>query len=183
MRCFIGIPLNSNIKNKIQKVQGALTRTGANIKMVEEENLHMTVKFLGDVNDPQINDIDNVKNILNKYHPFEIEIGSMGAFPSLDYIRVIWVGVTKGHKRIKKLIENVNTQLEKMGFQKEKNKITPHITIGRMKSGKNKNDVKNIIKKHNKTTFGNLNIDELLLYQSKLSRSGPMYKIIKKYEI
>lgn len=183
MRSFIGIPINNEIKEKISKIQEKFNGTGADIKFVEKENLHLTVKFLGDIKEERISDIDNIKGVIDDYQNFEINIENVGTFPSIDFIKVIWVGANNKDGKLLNLLQDVNDKLEALGFREQKNDIVPHITIGRMKSGKNKQKVKNAIQDNENIYFGKQTIDEMRLYKSELNEDSPIYETIKKYKI
>lgn len=180
MRTFIAIDLSEENKTALTKLQDELKQTQADVKWVEPENIHLTLKFLGEVTDEYVG---KVKEALDKaaagFRPFEISLSDIGAFPKLDYPRVIWVGVEKGKKETEELAAKIEEELGKLGFSKEDRPFAAHLTIGRVRTGKNKEILKEKIQ-NNKgrpqwAAPTSQLISNVILYQSKLTPSGPIY--------
>ncbi|MFP4045985.1 MAG: RNA 2',3'-cyclic phosphodiesterase [Candidatus Aenigmatarchaeota archaeon] len=183
MRCFLGVQLNENLLPNVKSIKDEIAETGGDIKLVEDENLHYTIKFLGDIREKDLEKIDKIEQEITDIDPFEIEIKDMGAFPTRDYIKVIWLGVGKGYDRFKKLMTRINDKLESLGFREEKNDLVPHMTIGRVKSGKNKEEIKHKIGNLEDKTIGRMRVERITLFQSNLTPGGPIYEKVKEYKL
>jgi len=184
MRTFIAIDLNEENKAALTKLQDELKQTKADVKWVEPENTHLTLKFLGEISEKQA---DQIKQVLDKISsdckPFELSLSDIGAFPELDYPRVIWVGIEKGKKEVEEAAKKIEEELGKLGFANEERPFAAHLTIGRVRSRKNIQALKEVCQLAslpvNKSKPANRPTDELVnsitLYQSKLTPSGPIY--------
>ncbi len=174
MRCFIAIELEKDIINKIEDLKSEFNMDG--IKLVEKENLHITVKFLGEIDD---NTLEKIKMLDLPIEPIESRVGHVGVFPSEDYIRVIWIGASN----LIELFKNIDRLLSELGF-KEENEYIPHITIGRVKFLRNKNDkklLKDKIKKYKNVELGTFKVKNIVLMKSLLTNQGPKYFTIKRW--
>ncbi len=174
MRAFLGIPISDELKPKILNIQKRFSNF--DIKFVEPENLHFNLKFFKEIGEQEV---EKLKQILQetseKFEPFEIEIKGIGAFPSKNYIRVIWLGVKEGYNIIKILAETVQESIEVLGFLKE-GKYIPHLTLGRVRSVRNKNELIALVEELRDKEIGRMKIDTIKLFKSKLSPSGPVYE-------
>jgi len=182
IRAFIAIELNKQIKNRLSNIQDELKRTNADVKWVEPENIHLTLKFLGNIEEKKIEEIKRIlEKISQKYARFLIELSTIGCFPKIDYPKVIWVGIEKGKLELSEIFSELEDELKKIGFEKEKRGFSAHITIGRMRS--NLNRIRLVEEIKNKKDFPRLNslVDRIILFKSNLTSKGPIYEII--YEI
>ncbi|WP_423792575.1 RNA 2',3'-cyclic phosphodiesterase [Methanocaldococcus indicus] len=174
MRVFLAIDIPKDIKNKIYELQKDFKIKG--IKLVEKENLHITVKFLGEVDDNTLNKILNLNLEIPKT---KIELKGLGTFPNENYIRVIWIGVYgEGLINIFKEIDN---KLNTLGFEKERSYV-PHLTLGRVKFIENKKLLKEKINKNKDIFIGEFETNSIKLYKSTLTPTGPIYEVIKEWK-
>ena len=184
MRAFIAIELPKEIKEALAKLQELLKKTGADVKWVEPQNIHLTLKFLGEINETQFDKIITaLTETAQNFAPFDIRISSLGAFPKIIYPRVIWVGVDKGDNESGKIASWLE---EKIGIPKETRDFSSHITIGRVRSPKNKADlIKDM--ENLKDYFGRINtefkVTKISLFKSSLSPKGPTYEILKEVNL
>ncbi|MCD6477649.1 MAG: RNA 2',3'-cyclic phosphodiesterase [Candidatus Aenigmarchaeota archaeon] len=178
MRVFIGIPIPEEIRNKIKEIEKEFKIKG--IKIVEPENLHWTVKFLGELND---NELEKTKSIMDglNFNPVKIEVRGINVFPNLSYIRTIWIGVGEGLKKFKDELEKVNNKFSGIG-KKNSNEIIPHLTIGRVKFLSDKEKLIKLMKKYEEIKIGEMITTPLVLYESILTPKGPIYKKLKVKE-
>jgi len=180
-RGFIAIDVkaSSEISNIINEFKKSVT----NIKLVEPKNIHITLKFLGDTDENLISKIKGIiEESVEDINPFEIKIKDTGVFPNENYIKVIWIGI-KNHEQIAEIAKKIDDQLSKIGFKKEKRKFSPHITIGRVKSGKDKEKILQILNKYKNVDFIDLKIDSIKLKKSELNPKGPIYTTLKEIKI
>jgi len=173
MRLFLAVDIPKDIKEEIYKFQKQFKLKG--IKLVEKENLHITVKFLGDV------DEETFKKILDmdlSIPPLKIKLKNLGVFPNPNYIRVIWIGVE--NKDLVRIFKDIDEKLATLGFKREKDYV-PHLTIGRVKFIDDKRLLKDRVEKWKDIDFGEFEVSKITLYESTLTPSGPIYKVIKEW--
>ena len=180
MRTFISIELKGGIKKKIGRAIKELKDAGANVKWVEPGNLHVTLKFLGEVPDKDIeNLIALVSAAVKSSLSFKAEFMGTGSFPAGRHPRVIWIGTTKGGEEQSALASKLEDGLCSAGFEREARKFKSHITIGRVRESGN---LARVLKKLNELKcepFGGMIVDHINIMKSKLSPKGPTYEIVK----
>jgi len=183
MRCFISIELPEEIKKELAKAEKDLQKiaeeTKAKLRIVKPENLHITIKFLGEISDDKINKIkDALKTI--KFDSFKVKLNSFGIFPSQNYIRVVWVDILPKEKIIE-LEQKIISILVGQGFKKEHNFET-HITLARIKviSSEEKENFVKAIKKI-KIEPLEFEINNFVLEKSILTPEGPIYEDIATF--
>ncbi len=178
MRTFIAIEISEEIRNGLAQIQSHLRYSGADVKWVEEQNIHITMKFLGEVSEEKSEKIKNIlAKIASETEPFEITIRDIGAFPKIEYPRVIWAGIDKGANELKELAQKTDDALSRLGFEKERRPFAAHLTIGRVRNlSKNKAALKEKIEALNlKPLTLNQCISSVILFQSTLTPKGPIY--------
>jgi 2'-5' RNA ligase len=174
MRAFLGIEVPDELKKKILNIQNKFSKF--DIKFVEPENLHFNLKFFGEIGDEEIEKIRHtLGEISEKFEPFEIEIKGIGAFPNENYIRVIWLGVKEGYNIITSLADNIQDSIEPLGFLKQ-GRFVPHLTLGRVRTARNKEDLRSLIEELKDVEIGRMKVDTIILFKSKLSPKGPIYE-------
>ena len=138
IRSFLAIELDQELVPKILDVQKEFKKTNTNIKYVPSENMHFTLKFFGNIDLDMVEDIsDAVNKVIKNYSSFDLNIKKCGCFPNMNVIKVLWLGLDEGSPIIN-LQKDLDKEFQKLGFKKERNFIS-HLTIGRVKSPKNKN--------------------------------------------
>lgn len=178
MRAFISADIGALLG--IVNVLDELKNTDADLKIVEPENVHLTLKFLGDIDEKMIDRIagameESVKDV----YPFKIKLMGVGAFPSMNYMRVVWIGLKEAEK-LGVIAERLENNLLVLGFRKEKRRFSPHVTVGRTKSQKNKDVLQNFLKKNVDNDFGELDVKCIRLKKSVLTPKGPLYSTVKE---
>lgn len=135
IRAFICIEVPRSIKERIEVLQHSLKRNDAQISWVKPSNIHLTIKFLGDVPTSRIEAVRRaVERASQPVSQFEIEIGGTGCFPSPRSPRVLWVGLSHLPDELKRLNANVENELAREGFPREQKRFSPHLTIGRVRN-------------------------------------------------
>jgi len=183
IRSFIAIELDAHVRDTLTDVQTTLRRSGAHVKWVKAENIHLTLKFLGDVDEKKISLIkDTLRPPLEKISPFEIQISTPGAFPNMNRPRAIWVGISQGNEVIKTIVQDMEDSLGRVGFKKETRPFASHITIGRVRSFKN---IHQLAKAISETTLTPLqqSINHITLFKSTLTSSGPIYEALHTWPL
>ena len=175
IRCFIAVEIQDDtVISKIREIQNFLASTDADVKLVEPENIHLTLKFLGDVDESRL---EYVKNIVKdeNVEPFVMNLHGIGVFPNLRRPRIIWVGISNGVESLAGIFLKLESILFKQGFPKENRVFNPHITIGRVRSNRNLNLFGKTISEYANTPFGEIVVNSIILKKSVLSSRGPIY--------
>ena len=181
MRAFVAFDLaNDSVVNRIAAAQKMIIQTNADVKLVEPKNIHITVRFLGEIAPDMADKVyEAMKNI--KYTPFNIQLTGMGVFPTVNYPRVVWAGITDGAQQLTSIFEQLEIQLHDLGFKPEPEGFKPHLTIARVRSGANKQRLVDLVQRQDNYDFGNIRGDCLRLKKSILSPKGPTYTTLKEY--
>lgn len=175
MRSFIAVDLQKDLIPKVVDVQSQITE--GKIKFVEPENLHFTLKFLGEITEEKAHTvITKLKEICTAFTPFSVLLKGAGAFPSVNYMKVIWIGVES--EEFYTLSTLVDSGMAKLGFRQERN-ITPHLTVGRVKAPGNKTRLKEQVQALQDVDIGEMTVASVKLKKSELTRKGPIYTDIE----
>jgi 2'-5' RNA ligase len=181
MRAFIAIELDKVLRDELATLQAKLKPCGADVKWAEPHNIHLTLKFLGEVPEEKI---ETIKKTLDttaaNNNTFNISLSGLGAFPNLNSPRVLWVGIKEGSNESVKLANEIEAQLAKLGFSNEERPFSAHLTLGRMRSPKGRERLKEIIENINKnlvtsTPLHQSPVKDITLFQSTLTPKGPIY--------
>ena len=179
MRCFIAIELPEAVKSTLSGIEEELKKSKADVRWVKPDNVHLTLKFFGNIEDKKTEKIIEImENICNQYAPFTIEIKGMGTFPNIKSPRVLWVGI-EGNDTLKTLQKEIENKMESIGFEREDRAFTAHLTLGRFRSSIEKEGLLKAVKLHEKDTFvGSINVQSLSLIRSDLHPEGARYSKI-----
>jgi 2'-5' RNA ligase len=177
-RAFISVDLEP--QPKLIEFWESLKGTNAPLKLVNLDIIHMTLKFLGDTDEAKIDDIERIMSAsIENIEPFEVEIKRTGAFPNLNYMKVVWVGL-EGAELLISISKTLDQGLSKIGFKREKRGFRPHVTVARVKGPRNKDVLADVINNYKDVSFGVKRVDGIRLKKSVLSREGPTYSTIKE---
>ena len=184
-RIFIAVELSTVVQGKLKKAQNMLRDCSLNIKWVEKENFHITLKFLGDLSKTQIIEVkDELEEISKKSLPFEISINGLGAFPDIEYPKVIWAGVEKNQNQLINLHQAIERRMINLGFKEESHDYTPHITLGRVrKKEKNYELISEKIKRFPFKINAHHLVDGITVMKSELTPEGPIYSPVAEFEL
>jgi RNA 2',3'-cyclic 3'-phosphodiesterase len=181
IRSFVSIDLeDERILSQVESIMSSLLSLGGDLKPVERENIHLTLKFLGNVSASKL---EEVKSALAQatFPPFSLEIRGSGAFPNLKRMNVIWVGVGEGWSQVELIFEQTEKLLHQLGFSRETRPFSPHITVARVKSGRKRDEIAAFLSHLADESFGTFQVESVRLKQSVLSPSGPKYSTL--YEV
>lgn len=183
IRTFIALEIEEKIKEKIIQIQDKINQSNClKAKWVPKDNLHLTLKFLGDTKVKDIKDIkDKIKETV-EIQPINCTVDEAGAFPSEESPRVVWVGIGEGKNQITNLAIKLEESLALLGFKKEKREFKTHITICRTKQIINPQRLKDILREIN-DNFQPLKFsaNKITFFESKLTPHGSIYTVLSDY--
>ncbi len=184
MRIFIAVELPDEVKKNIVELVSELKEVGSGVKWVEEKNLHITLKFLGWVEDRKV---DHVVELATKAAggtgSFKAKFEGTGTFPSGKNPRVVWVGMGEGGEKLKKLADSLEESLSNAGYRSEEKEFSSHVTIGRVKEKKGVEKLKEKMADFKDPKFGEAIIDHIDIMKSTLTPKGPIYERIKEVKL
>ena len=172
IRTFIAVELPDDIKQEIGDFISQLRPQIRGVRWVEPLNLHLTMKFLGNVEEDSINKIVNgVSEVAQHHSHFIIQMENFGAFPGMKRPRVLWIGVKNGLNELSQLAASVENKMVKLGFELESRKFSPHLTVGRVRRGKR------VYIPQDVPSFGPVEFDvtTVTVMKSTLTPEGPIY--------
>ena len=179
--CAVKIPALEAIEEGIADFREVLS--GERIKWVHPENLHLTLKFFGDTpetKEPEI--INALTEAVEKSDPFSVIIQGCGTFGKPGMPRVIWLGFDEAGP-LENLYHEVNKQLEPLGYKPDKPTFIPHLTIGRIKQIRHTEPLDDMIEEYRDFRFGKVTMESLILFESILKPQGPIYKVVKSFDL
>jgi 2'-5' RNA ligase len=182
IRTFIAIEIPETVQQKIAKAQQELKAFNERISWTKPGNIHLTLKFLGSVEEDKIAAIaEAVNQVAEKIPPSKFRVKNLGAFPNLRRARVIWVGIELDSPYLSQLAEGMDAALAELGFPKEKRKFSPHLTIGRVKA-KTSDEFQQALQR---TPFegGEVTVEEVIVMKSDLKPTGAIYTPLRKIKL
>ena len=175
IRTFVAIEIPSEIQEKINELQIKLKPLAGGISWVRSQNIHLTLKFLGEIDQNLLGSvISTVTQAAEGFTPFQIKILGAGFFPNAQRPRVIWVGCEETSHRLLRLQTTLENSLATIGFEKEKRKFSPHLTIGRVKYFKNIAAVVSAVKDLD-FNAGEFDVRRIVVMRSQLHPGGSIY--------
>ena len=181
-RVFIAVDVEKEIKEYLkQLIEEIKAFDIPNIRLVKAKNIHITLKFLGEVEDDRVQDIiEALTGIDNRFERDFSRITDIGVFPNMKKPHVLWLGIDDGKEQFSKIAEFVNNSLSVYGFTKSKRPFSPHLTLGRFK-----NPVTNLhsYMKELKIPDLKFGINRITVYESQLFQTGPVYTGIKHFNL
>lgn len=184
IRSFIAVEIDPPKKQKLSALISNLKTSEAGVKWVNESQMHLTLKFLGDIKEEKVREIsDTLKSVADTSSAFSIRLSSIGAFPNMHKPRVIWIDIDKGKEELKLLAGQIENELEKSGFTREKRGFKAHLTLGRVKSLKNISNLIGLIKKTEISLHDEIEIKEIILFRSTLKPTGAIYTPISRFNL
>ncbi len=184
MRAFIAVNLSEELRRQLAEAQDGLRRSGADVKWVRPEGIHITLKFLGWVEDDRVLQVgDAVAAAVSGARAFRLGLEGMGSFPSAAAPRVIWVGVKEGAQQLADLARRVEDALEPLGFAREERPFSPHVTIGRCRSPRGRQELVKLVEQEHERRFGEMEVVRVELMRSDLHPAGPTYTTQREFAL
>lgn len=178
IRVFIAIDISPT--PQIIQFSQSIVKTGADVKLVELENIHITMKFLGDTDEKYIDDIEHIiKKSVASTKPFTVTLKGTGVFPNQNYLKVIWIGIING-RELETIAEHIDVGCHSLGFKKENRGFSSHLTIGRVKTARQKQQLLEVIKNYADVTFSTTTVNSIKIKKSELTSKGPIYTTLRE---
>jgi RNA 2',3'-cyclic 3'-phosphodiesterase len=178
MRVFIAVDVPNEIRKALGDVQRALRPLTNSTRWVVPESIHITLRFLGEIPDKRLDEIDAALTGLT-WKPFTITVHGVGFFPGTRSPRVFWAGMEA--PTMKGLAEQLDTRMERLGFEKEKRAFRPHLTMARAKGTRIDSSLVTAAAKYEEHDFGSFAVDRIFLFKSTLKPSGAVHEKLKEY--
>ena len=184
IRSFLAIELSEAIRKRIEEIQKDLRSSNSDVRWVSPEKIHLTLKFFGNIEEPQVDAIaKSIELLVGGTQPFSLEVKGMGAFPNIKNPRVLWMGLIDEKQILIPLQKQLESTFETIGFQVEDRPFRPHLTLGRMNSGRGKDELIGRIQKYKEERFGDLEVRRLVLFKSDLRPTGPIYTPLRQIKL
>jgi len=181
IRSFIAIVLPEEVKKALAGLVQELKPIFPKISWVKPENMHLTLKFLGNIQEQQIGQI---KQVMSKsctgISPFSLQGHALGVFPTVNRARVIWSGLSGDITWLEKLYLNLEAGLAQIGFSKEKRPFHPHLTLGRIKIGAKPKLILEALHQHQTFSTPSFTVKEIVLFKSELNPKGAKYTALER---
>jgi len=180
MRTFIAIEIPSEIKSALAALQNELRRAGAEVSWTKPENIHLTLKFLGEVDERRIGEVEKVcVDSAAEFPSFALSLGATGVFPNSRQPRVLWAGLSGDVEKTDEMRRRLDERLALIGFGREEKGFQPHLTIGRMKSNRKSRELLALTDSHPLPALSFV-VSEIVLMKSELHPAGARYTPLAK---
>ncbi|MFA5795292.1 MAG: RNA 2',3'-cyclic phosphodiesterase [Candidatus Brocadiia bacterium] len=193
MRLFVAITLDESVRQALIKAQAELRQSGVDARWVEPVNIHLTMRFLGEVPESMVSKLaETLVKACSGHRAFSMEIVGLGAFPpacashadrNVSRPRVVWAGCRELKPVLPALYRDIETGILGMGLPGDDKTFLAHITLGRVKSGKNVDKLATVINSNNSKSFGIQAVSGVTLFESKLTPDGPIYREVEKFKL
>lgn len=184
-RTFIAIALSRSIRDRLIALQEGLAAAAPDVKWVEPENMHVTLLFLGEVDDRELPAVCRAsQDALVAYPAFTLSVAGAGCFPNARRPRILWVGIGQGAREVVAVHDALEGPLLDLGcYRREERKYTPHITLGRRRSEGPADALSRVLAKQQAWQGGEETVCEIHVMGSELTRDGPHYTILSRAKL
>ena len=184
IRSFLAIELPRAILKKIEEVQGDLKSSRADVRWVSPDRIHLTLKFLGNIDESTIDPVaKSTEGLTHALSPFSLKVRGLGAFPHLKNPRVIWVGLVDEEEVLTSFQKELEKELEKIGLEPEGRSFHSHLTLGRVKSSRGRDELVERMERHREEEFGDFQVERVILFKSDLRPAGPIYTPLRELRL
>jgi RNA 2',3'-cyclic 3'-phosphodiesterase len=181
-RIFVAVDLSAEARQRVSEYINDLKREFSDVRVGWEksEKLHLTLKFLGAIDERTLTELEQgVRKTAAARHSFKLRIKDTGVFPNKKRARILWLGIEFEDESLSELKESLEQETERIGFEREKRRFHPHLTIGRLREPQRSTQLveKHLEKKYEPVEFG---VSEIVIYESELQPTGSIYKVVSK---
>jgi 2'-5' RNA ligase len=175
-RGFIAIDVEAT--KAIEEFLWGIRESQADVKVVEVENIHVTLHFLGDVEMGKLDGITKMMdNAVEDANSFDMKLMGSGVFPNRSYVRVVWIGL-EVEPVLEKVVDSLEKGLLELGFKPDRRKFSPHLTVARVRSAWKKDALMKVVDQFHDREFGVQKVKGVQLMQSELTKEGPIYTML-----
>jgi 2'-5' RNA ligase len=183
LRCFVAVEASPEVRGRAQALVRQLKAADADVKWIEPDHMHWTLKFLGAVPERDVPEVCyTVTAALRSQEAFEFHARQTGVFPHLGRPRTLWLGGGNGTSQMVALAGVVEDALAKVGYRPESRRFEPHLTIGRVRSGRNVPALADLVRQNEEYDAGVTIVDEVVVFASDLRPTGPVYDALCRVE-
>lgn len=183
MRTFIAIDLEPELKETVRGLVESLKRTRADVRWTGPSGLHLTLKFLGEIEADAVAKVTSaLERVAGRHRSFPLVLEGTGRFPQGRTPRVLWVGV-RSHPALVSLQEGLERELEAEGFLREDREFHPHLTLGRVKGPSFVPEALAELEKSGRSVFGEMEVRRITLFESQLRPSGAQYRVVSEHTL
>jgi len=184
IRCFIALNLPSELKGRLAELEAQLKEARADVGWVKPENIHLTLKFLGGVEEDRIPVVKGaIQEGLCEAGSLALAFVGLGVFPNPRFPRVVWVGVKGETERLQKLQERLEQAMREVGFPREARSFSPHITLGRMRSRQGAPGLMDLVGRLGEYELGSMKAESIELMRSQLHPAGAIYTVLERFPL
>ena len=180
MRAFVAIELPPAVQGELHRQQAAFRAVAPEARWTRPEGIHITLKFLGEIDGGQVEKVVQALAALGPFAGFEIEVRGFGFFPDARRPRVFWAGI-HAPADLADLAARVEGVMEDLGFAPEERAFTPHLTLARFKIPRPQPDLAAAVEKHPHLSLGHFQVSGFLLFESRLSPQGAEYRKVARF--
>jgi RNA 2',3'-cyclic 3'-phosphodiesterase len=182
IRTFIALPIEDAIRQRAKTLIDRCAQAMSGIRWVEPSTMHVTLKFLGDVDNRQVPAVCRVaQRLAEPLPPFHLQFRGVGGFPQLQRANVLWIGVIQGQEVLEPLVAAMETEYAKLGFKPEPRSYRAHLTIGRLPSGRKPSDaLLQAMERFAGADFGTMCASQINVMASYLEKQGPTYNVMDR---
>jgi len=180
VRTFVAIEISPEVRTRARKLMDQLQQVDAKIRWVDPAQLHLTLKFLGEIDLLEIPQVCKVvEQVASATPPFSLRVASAGAFPDLVRPRTVWLGIEEDNDEIIALHAQLETALESLGFRSEKRRFRPHLTIGRVRGeGPGVAELARLLEENRDYFSGVIDVDAVVVLSSEQQRGAQVYEAL-----
>jgi len=184
IRSFLAFPISGILQEKLEQIIQALQTSCADVKWVSPKNIHLTLKFLGEVPQEDLKTISSlVRERCSGFHPVNSYLSGIGAFPDLRFPKIIWAALNDPNKEIQAMADALQEDLGKIGLPKEDRPFKAHLTLGRLKSQVHIKNLLSTLQQMDVVDKTQETLDRVILYKSTLTTQGPIYEALEEFKI
>lgn len=184
IRTFIALEISDQVKNALLPDLRHCKIRAPRVKWSSPENLHLTLRFLGDVKENDLEELfEAIRLGVEGLEPFALEINGLGAFPNWRHPRVVWAGGGEGSDEAILLAERVEEACADLGYERERRPFRPHLTLGRVKLPADADGLEEAARDLDGKRYGYIDVDEVVVFMSTLRRTGPVYSPMARFPL
>ena len=180
MRAFIAIVLPDEIHRELARQQAAFRTFSSDARWTRPEGIHLTLKFLGEISDPQVNQVTEALTPLAGFAKFNVQVKGFGFFSDARRPRVFWAGV-QAPPDLSQLAARVEDAMATVGFAREQRAYNPHLTLARFNTPRPQPRLQEAVAQQADLSLGQFEVTEFFLYESRLSPHGAQYLKVARF--